>query len=251
MDSQQHKVVVTGNVEADTLIKRLLRSGKHAELWPEIKKGKKSGKSKNNDKQKDPKNSEEDGDDGEQKDIDNSIGNKEADGGDIDKDDDEIEEIGGESVGGNNGDGEGGAKKKKKKKKNKGQNGNSTNGGNGGGGVGVGGGGGGGGENLGDLPVGGGSPMSPHDLAPNMAAMNLSPPRQHVYPYPPMVNYPPPAPYGMSYNTAYPSASSASYYVPDPMHATYSHQAYYPPPPSDPNYKYGDDEDESPSCSIM
>ncbi|GMY16881.1 heavy metal-associated isoprenylated plant protein 36-like [Fagus crenata] len=247
VDSQQHKVVVTGNVEADTLIKRLLRSGKHAELWPEIKKGKKSGKSKNNDKQKDPKNSEEDGDDGEQKDIDNSIGNKEADGGDTDKDDEEIEEIGGESVGGNNGDGEGGAKKKKKKKKkNKGQNGNSTNGGNGGGG-----GGGGGGENFGDLPVGGGSPMSPHDLAPNMAAMNLSPPRQHVYPYPPMVNYPPPAPYGMSYNTAYPSASSASYYVPDPMHATYSHQAFYPPPPSDPNYKYGDDDDESPSCSIM
>ncbi|KAG6499263.1 heavy metal-associated isoprenylated plant protein 35-like [Zingiber officinale] len=36
VDSQQHKVVVTGNVEAEALIKRLLiKLGKHAEVWPE------------------------------------------------------------------------------------------------------------------------------------------------------------------------------------------------------------------------
>ncbi|KAK9945633.1 hypothetical protein M0R45_011138 [Rubus argutus] len=48
IDSQQHKVTVTGNVEAETLLKKLLRSGKHAELWPENKKGKKSKKNKDN-----------------------------------------------------------------------------------------------------------------------------------------------------------------------------------------------------------
>lgn len=38
VDSQQHKVVVTGNVEAEMLIKRLLiKAGKHAELWQEKK----------------------------------------------------------------------------------------------------------------------------------------------------------------------------------------------------------------------
>ncbi|XP_008805754.2 heavy metal-associated isoprenylated plant protein 35 [Phoenix dactylifera] len=37
IDSQQQKVVVTGNVEAETLIKKLVKTGKHAELWPEKK----------------------------------------------------------------------------------------------------------------------------------------------------------------------------------------------------------------------
>ena len=50
IDSQQHKVTVTGNVDSETLLKKLLRSGKHAELWPAEKKT--SGKSKNGQKQK-------------------------------------------------------------------------------------------------------------------------------------------------------------------------------------------------------
>ncbi|KAJ6848397.1 putative glycine-rich cell wall structural protein 1.0 [Iris pallida] len=37
IDSQQQKVTVTGNVEAETLIKKLVKTGKHAELWPEPK----------------------------------------------------------------------------------------------------------------------------------------------------------------------------------------------------------------------
>lgn len=37
IDSQQHKVTVTGNIEAETLIKRLAKSGKPAQLWPEKK----------------------------------------------------------------------------------------------------------------------------------------------------------------------------------------------------------------------
>ncbi|KAF2298481.1 hypothetical protein GH714_023738 [Hevea brasiliensis] len=54
IDPQQHKVTVTGNVDAETLIKKLARSGKHAELWPEKpdNKDKKPGKSKSNGKQK-------------------------------------------------------------------------------------------------------------------------------------------------------------------------------------------------------
>ncbi|KAE8665469.1 hypothetical protein F3Y22_tig00112614pilonHSYRG00105 [Hibiscus syriacus] len=56
IDSQQHKVTVISSVDAETLIKRLTKSGKHVELWPELKpekKDKKPGKTNNNDKQKD------------------------------------------------------------------------------------------------------------------------------------------------------------------------------------------------------
>ncbi|KAJ0960151.1 hypothetical protein J5N97_002070 [Dioscorea zingiberensis] len=35
VDLQHHKVTVIGNVLAETLIKKLLKTGKHAELWPE------------------------------------------------------------------------------------------------------------------------------------------------------------------------------------------------------------------------
>ncbi|KAJ0979839.1 hypothetical protein J5N97_015313 [Dioscorea zingiberensis] len=35
IDAQQHKVTVTGNVDGETLIKKLIKNGKHAELWPE------------------------------------------------------------------------------------------------------------------------------------------------------------------------------------------------------------------------
>ncbi|WCJ21366.1 Heavy metal transport/detoxification superfamily protein [Euphorbia peplus] len=36
IDSQHHKVTVTGvNIDADTLVKKLTSSGKHAQLWPD------------------------------------------------------------------------------------------------------------------------------------------------------------------------------------------------------------------------
>ncbi|KAL5053395.1 hypothetical protein RYX36_034077 [Vicia faba] len=35
IDSQQHKVTVTGNVNVETLLKKLVRDGKPAEIWPE------------------------------------------------------------------------------------------------------------------------------------------------------------------------------------------------------------------------
>ncbi|PON39486.1 Heavy metal-associated domain containing protein [Parasponia andersonii] len=49
VDLKQQKVTVTGNVDSETLIKKLVKNGKHAELWPEKaqSKGKKRGKGKN------------------------------------------------------------------------------------------------------------------------------------------------------------------------------------------------------------
>lgn len=60
IDSQQHKATVTGNVKAETLIKKLVKTGKHAELWPEkfAGKEKKSGKAGNGEKGNDPKENE-------------------------------------------------------------------------------------------------------------------------------------------------------------------------------------------------
>ncbi|KAI3440447.1 HMA domain-containing protein [Psidium guajava] len=66
IDRRQQKVTVNGNVEAATLIKKLVKTGKHAELWP-VKpdpKHKKKGKSKNKEKQSDPESEEESEHDG-------------------------------------------------------------------------------------------------------------------------------------------------------------------------------------------
>lgn len=52
IDPQQQKVIVTGNVEAETLIKKLIRNRRSAELWPEPKpilKEKKPKKNENTD----------------------------------------------------------------------------------------------------------------------------------------------------------------------------------------------------------
>lgn len=49
IDLRQQKVVVTGNVNSQTLIKKLTKAGKHAELWPQ----KPDSKKKKQDKQSD------------------------------------------------------------------------------------------------------------------------------------------------------------------------------------------------------
>ncbi|KAG6646635.1 heavy metal-associated isoprenylated plant protein 35-like [Carya illinoinensis] len=61
IDLKQQKVTVTGNVNSETLIKKLVKTGKHAELWPEKAgpKEKKQGKSKNKEKQSEQESSEE------------------------------------------------------------------------------------------------------------------------------------------------------------------------------------------------
>ncbi|XP_054804422.1 heavy metal-associated isoprenylated plant protein 36-like isoform X1 [Prosopis cineraria] len=218
VDSQQHKVTVTGNVDANTLIKKLARSGKLAELWPEKgqKKDNKS-KSKGSDKQKeDQKNSEPFGDDIEQN---GTAADEETESC---KADSECEEAGGADTGGNRG---GGAKKKKKKNKNKGQTDSDSPTNNGGGG-----------ENLIGAAATHPTPSKSAGAIPNLAnstaAMDHGPPIQHAYPsYLPTAYYSPAIPqaYSLSYNTAYPS-SNALYYAP-PMHAyaTYSHLQSPPP----------------------
>ncbi|XP_004290765.1 PREDICTED: acidic proline-rich protein PRP33-like [Fragaria vesca subsp. vesca] len=243
IDSQLHKVTVTGNVEAETLLKKLLRSNKHAELWPEPKKGKKSKKNKQN--------GEADGENGDEA-KNSTEKNQQADenGGD-DADDDEGEsdkeggnqsnEAGGEQSVGAAGGG-GGAKKKKKKKKKKGLNGNPPNGGTGNPG-----------EHHGDAhPAGAnGPPMVGPDMSHPMAAMNHGPPIQHMYPgpYPPPMYYqPPPAAYGLRYSTTYPS-TSASYFTPAMHDNTYYQPDIYLP--FDPVDSHTDDDDETSGCYIM
>ncbi|XP_045790490.1 heavy metal-associated isoprenylated plant protein 35-like isoform X1 [Trifolium pratense] len=54
IDSQQQKVTVTGNVAVETLLRKLVKAGKHAEIWPENidGKGKSSGEEKKKKKDK-------------------------------------------------------------------------------------------------------------------------------------------------------------------------------------------------------
>lgn len=65
IDSQQNKVTVTGNIDSQTLLKKLVKAGKHAEIWPtttnheEKSPPQKNKKGKSN-KEKNPQNSEED-----------------------------------------------------------------------------------------------------------------------------------------------------------------------------------------------
>lgn len=50
IDQHQQKVTVTGNVNVETLLRKLVKAGKHAEIWPEKPdgKGKSSGNTKKN-----------------------------------------------------------------------------------------------------------------------------------------------------------------------------------------------------------
>ncbi|XP_004487875.1 heavy metal-associated isoprenylated plant protein 36-like [Cicer arietinum] len=50
IDSQQQKVTVTGNVGVETLLRKLVRAGKHAEVWPENISGNNNGNKKKNNK---------------------------------------------------------------------------------------------------------------------------------------------------------------------------------------------------------
>ncbi|PON98194.1 Heavy metal-associated domain containing protein [Trema orientale] len=54
IDSDQQRVTVSGSVDSETLIKKLVRAGKHAELWSQ--KGNQNQKQKNNNCIKDDKN---------------------------------------------------------------------------------------------------------------------------------------------------------------------------------------------------
>ncbi|OMO81873.1 hypothetical protein COLO4_23389 [Corchorus olitorius] len=238
-DSQQHKVTVTGSVDAETLLKKLTKSGKYVELWPETKPEKKeknkSGKQKNNDKVKDGQ--EASGDHDSKKNPaekpDNAAKNGGAAGDEAgDQQGGESEELpaasSAESGGGN---GNGGKKKKKKGQKAKA-------------------------GPSGDAPPPAADPAALADLqdqAPPTASMNLSLqiPNHPLYPYAPMYDQYGPPLFGVSYNTNFPSSSS-SYYAP----AMYANAYGPPPPPSDPIDKFNEDhddyyDDDESGCSIM
>lgn len=64
IEIRQQKVIVRGNVEAETLLNKLIKSGKNAELWPENPEQKekiKPAKPKNKEKQNDPQPNKEAG----------------------------------------------------------------------------------------------------------------------------------------------------------------------------------------------
>ncbi|KAB2069212.1 hypothetical protein ES319_A08G082000v1 [Gossypium barbadense] len=250
IDSTQHKVTVTGSVDEELLIKKLSKSGKYVEPWPEKaeKKDKKPGKSKNNEKQKDdegeaggddnhdPKKNKSDekpelaatkdgGSDGSkgQPDGDNQPPAGDQMGGESEEPDTSAAESGG---------GNGGNKKKKKKGKkgNPGPNGDAPASGEG--------------LSAQALPVSNQAP-------PIGSSTNPSPPHQPMYPHaPPPMYYGPPL-FGVSYTTTH-SSSTSSYF------ATIMHpNAYGPPsPPSDPVHKFNEDDrdyydDDETGCSIM
>lgn len=220
-------------MNADTLIKKLVKTGKHAELWPENieKKKKKSGKKKNNPKQDNLENNGKVGDDDnndEQKDLEDENENP------ADNSDDQSpaeEEKGGEIEAAAPGTGGGGGGKKKKKKKKKSKTGN---------------------ENGGDgLASTGSTPMLSDDLDPLFGSLNLGPPSQQMYQYSPTY-YPYPS-YGLSYDTVHPSTTTLYY---DPPANVYSQSQV--DPPSGPIHAFGngydgadDDYDDESGCSIM
>ncbi|KAL2464053.1 heavy metal-associated isoprenylated plant protein 35-like [Forsythia ovata] len=231
IDAQQQKVTVTGNIDADTLIKKLVKNGKHAELWPEKPAGKKkkSGKSGKENEPKSTENSEEEEEEEEENPAENNlevkVGNSSpringGNGGPTVKFNGVDTVIGSKSpenfagvekfpaveqknhpnggAGGGSG-GQGGGKKKKKKKK--GQKGNNNN-------------------NAGTGAPPNGAPANIGSEIPNIGSTqfvdqtNLNPSFQNVMHYPP--SYGPQQAYVVSYNAAHPtvSASTPSYYMP-------------------------------------
>ncbi|XP_071701129.1 uncharacterized protein [Rutidosis leptorrhynchoides] len=204
IDSKQHKATVTGSVNGETLVQKLLKSGKHAQILPESfgppaaaksenDTGSQKKKKKQNNKNKQNDQVDDDDDDTEHIEIEESefkdVMNDENDS----KNDQEIVEL---PVfdGDGNGKGKGGGKKKKKKNKNKkGNNNNSENKA----------------PQNGDIE---------NDLESSMEKLNMDTPSNQTayatpYDVPAYHNYYPIPAYGMSYNTSYPSTES-SYYTP-------------------------------------
>uniref|UniRef100_A0A5B7BBM0 HMA domain-containing protein n=1 Tax=Davidia involucrata TaxID=16924 RepID=A0A5B7BBM0_DAVIN len=243
IDSQQQKVTVTGNIPAETLIKKLVKTGKHAELWPEKigGKGKKSGKVKNNEKSQNPKGSENSSRDEEKEDRTENVEAKKEkltstkNGGDetgaVDskesKTDGKLPEYapagekspamdhkGNENNGAveKSGGGSGGKKKKKK-----GQKGNNTSNNSAG-------------STSTGTPAGTGSGTNHPGPTEALGQINLSPTRQRLDPHPP--TYFPHPVYVVSYNAAHPSRSAGptptDYIPPSPYKYAKSHPEIYP-----------------------
>lgn len=266
---RQQKVVVIGNVESQTLLNKLVKTGKHAELWPEKadSKEKKRSKGKKKDKQSEQESSEESnhGDHDKEKETvqdppkNGEGGNVTSEGGKTGGQAKEPKpevkqnvtvatgsqtpladqqkgagdgENGNEKSGGGGGGASGGKKKKKKGQKVSQNIGEAAH--------------------SGDAPPGSGSPPNHgqghghghgHDQRPIMtpipAEANYIHPSQHMYQQQyPSQYYEPPV-YGMSYSRAHPVSSHVTSYVasPPPRSYTYVHHPVHDnetePPPSD------------------
>lgn len=256
IDPQQQKVIVTGNVEAETLIKKLIRNGRSAELWPEPKRILKQKKPKKKE------NSDDDDDDGEQEDDEHNNNNnneKTAEHGvrfggvetfTVDVKEVRPDERPSENVAvverfaaGEQKPGAGqGAKKKKKKKKKKSSSSGNTNNANA------------------SVGSNGAQPDSESDVA-KMGPMdkaNLSHSFQHPYPKPydqnPHISYYVPQQhqsYVVSYNAANPMVSSGLpyYYIPS---SPYMQSDVYSKQQSTPLDSFEILSDENPhACYIM
>ncbi|KAJ0597788.1 putative heavy metal-associated domain, HMA, heavy metal-associated domain superfamily [Helianthus annuus] len=246
IDAKEHKVTVTGSVNGEILVQKLLKSGKHAEILPESfaakaaadnasghSNSKKKKKQSNKQLQNDVVATATD-DDVEHVNDEQNESKGASSGGNVEKIADPAV-TGGD--GGGNGNETGGGKKKKNKKK-----------------------------KVGDTHV---QPNIETDGLPaetataSMEQLNLGPQMpQLVYstPYdiPPYQSYYPTPAYGVSYSTSYPSAES-SYYTPPVYGYAQSHPSvFYPPPPPPPsNYRrsafddYDDEGGEGRACAIM
>ncbi|XP_027165838.1 heavy metal-associated isoprenylated plant protein 35-like [Coffea eugenioides] len=272
----QHKVTVTGNIDAQTLIRKLLKTGKHAELWPEKPAGKdkKSGKSSSNEKGGDSKN----GENSEEEEEESPAGNMEAnvnpaknsekgtkvvrfagvDG--IAGDQREIK-IDGKLPGSipataekspvseqksnaNNGGGaeknNGGAGGHGKKKKKKGKKGNSNNNSNAG--------------SASALAPSSTGVEGPRVTSPNQVTdqINLTPSNQHMFQYPP--SYSPYQAYVVSYNAAHPTTCTGPiwYMSPSPYLYACTYPEVYPEYPAPALSTFEILSDENPNgCYIM
>lgn len=216
--------MVTGNIDSETLIKKLTKTGKHAELWPEKadSKKKKQSKSENKEKQSDPESSEENNQNNESEQekvkvvAEGDNPNKNSEGCATCKSGVQFQEPKPEmkqtvtvlagnpppekkvSIAGNEKSGGGGGGKKKKKKGQKGNNNGNNNGGD---------------HAAGDTPANQTQfIIQGHGPVPIPNSANQSPPRHHIYHKYPTHYYAAPV-YTVSYHTGYPSVCNAAFHT--------------------------------------
>ncbi|XP_061349139.1 heavy metal-associated isoprenylated plant protein 35-like [Gastrolobium bilobum] len=231
VDAQQHKVTVTGSVGVEILIRKLVKAGKHAEIWPEnlAGKGKTSCKAKKNNEQRDPESKEKHSATNAKKNLisgksrgiesadkynnESNISNSKTGGSSPENSPPgglapEPDRKGGKSEGGTGKSGGEGSGKRKKKK---GQSGGS------------------GSNGLSSASTSAPAHTGFQFQCPDevVGQVNLSPTRQQSYPYP--VTYYPPLVYFATYNRLCPMGTMGgpSYYVP-PSPYMYAGMDQYP-----------------------
>ncbi|EEF45524.1 heavy metal-associated isoprenylated plant protein 36 [Ricinus communis] len=234
VDSQQQRVTVTGNIGVETLIKKLIKTGKHAEIWHEklAPKEKESGKANTMHKQNDPKT---DKSNGKKKSV--KFSDDTEDAKNVEKSPENStsrqEKPVVKSKGSENGGG--GAKNGGKKKKERGQKGDNSK------------------DDLGEgTPSSGGAAGAVYQtqgmgMDQVVGPSNLSPTRQHPVPFPQGFNISPV--YASSYSMANPRENPAPFYYILPPSSPYANPTTYQVTPLDSFYYFSDENVDG--CSIM